>query len=232
MTFALLACPPNVLWQSWLERTFPGYTVGTVPGTIDEQTSKQISEKTAAVTQTLEDEAAAASKQISDKAAPVARALEEKAAPVTRVLEEKAAAASSAINDNQTVQDFKRRASDGLDKVRSTVREIDGLARRATANASAKAGSLSPQNIQTNDHEIGVAAPTKVDDGNAKADKRLNVRNTAIKFALDQTLGAVINTVLFIAGMGMLRGAPTEQIAASVKRVSQPVHHEFLHGFC
>jgi len=226
MTFALLACPPNVLWQSWLERTFPGYTVGTVPGTIDEQTSKQIeeaskqiSEKTAAATQTLEDEAVAASKQISDKAAPVARALEEKAAPVTRVLEEKAAAASSAINDNQTVQEFKRRASDGLDKVRSTVKEIDGLARRATANASAKAGFSPAQNTQ-----IGVAASAKADYGNATTDKRLNVRNTAIKFALDQTLGAVINTILFIAGMGMLRGAPTEQITTSVKRASLLVH--------
>lgn len=34
----------------------------------------------------------------------------------------------------------------------------------------------------------------------------LNKRNTAIKFALDQTLGALFNTVLFLAGMPLLRG--------------------------
>ncbi|KEQ59684.1 uncharacterized protein M437DRAFT_56475 [Aureobasidium melanogenum CBS 110374] len=26
VTFSLLSCPPNYLWQSWLESTFPGYT--------------------------------------------------------------------------------------------------------------------------------------------------------------------------------------------------------------
>lgn len=27
--FSLLACPPNYIWQSWLENTFPGYTEKT-----------------------------------------------------------------------------------------------------------------------------------------------------------------------------------------------------------
>lgn len=170
MTFALLTCPPNVLWQSYLEDTFPGYTTGNVAGTIDEQTSNQISEKTAPVTQALQDRLAQTSKQI-----------QEKTAPVTQVLEDKAAA----INENQTVQDLKRRASDGLDRVRNTA---------------------------------GIARPAKAGGDSTKAGKRLNVRNTAIKFALDQTFGAVINTVLFIAGMGMLKGASWEQVTASVKR--------------
>ncbi|KAK3069881.1 hypothetical protein LTR53_011443 [Teratosphaeriaceae sp. CCFEE 6253] len=40
----------------------------------------------------------------------------------------------------------------------------------------------------------------------AKAEKKLNITNTLIKFALDQTLGAAANTVLFIAGIALLRG--------------------------
>ena len=38
------------------------------------------------------------------------------------------------------------------------------------------------------------------------AKKQLNIRNTGTKFALDQTLGAAVNTLLFLAGMALLRG--------------------------
>ena len=37
-------------------------------------------------------------------------------------------------------------------------------------------------------------------------DKRLRKGNTAVKFSLDQTLGAVVNSLLFIAGIGTLKG--------------------------
>ena len=49
--------------------------------------------------------------------------------------------------------------------------------------------------------------------------KRLNKRNTAIKFLLDQTVGALFNTVVFLAGMPALNGATTDVIMAKVKKV-------------
>jgi len=39
-----------------------------------------------------------------------------------------------------------------------------------------------------------------------KAKKQLSIRNTIIKFLLDQTIGAAVNTVMFIMGIAMLRG--------------------------
>lgn len=45
------------------------------------------------------------------------------------------------------------------------------------------------------------------------------MRNTLIKFSLDQTLGALFNTVAFIAGQGMLRGKTLDWIVAKVRSV-------------
>lgn len=39
-----------------------------------------------------------------------------------------------------------------------------------------------------------------------KLEPRFDVKNTAWKFALDQTIGALVNTVIFVAGMAGLRG--------------------------
>lgn len=39
----------------------------------------------------------------------------------------------------------------------------------------------------------------------------LNKRNTAIKFALDQTVGAAVNTILFLGGMALLRAQPWDE---------------------
>ena len=180
MAFAVIACPPNVLWQTFLERTFPGSTAPDSPGTLDEKTNKAISDKTA---------------------------------EITKPLEEKVAATSSAINDNETVKELKRRATSGFDVVKNTVKEVDGMAQKAASN-------INLPGVQT-DTIKDEAAPA-VDAITPKADdrsgKRLNVRNTAIKFALDQTIGAVVNTVLFIAGMGLLKGLPFDLVMEAVKR--------------
>ena len=39
-----------------------------------------------------------------------------------------------------------------------------------------------------------------------KAKKQLSIRNTIIKFLLDQSIGAAVNTIMFIMGIAMLRG--------------------------
>lgn len=39
-----------------------------------------------------------------------------------------------------------------------------------------------------------------------KPKEQLNIRNTAVKFLLDQTVAAAFNTITFIMGMAMLRG--------------------------
>ena len=46
------------------------------------------------------------------------------------------------------------------------------------------------------------------------------VKNTAIKFFIDQTVGATVNTLLFIVGMGALKGFSGEEIVGAVKEVS------------
>jgi hypothetical protein len=47
----------------------------------------------------------------------------------------------------------------------------------------------------------------------------LNVTNTLAKFALDQTIGALINIPLFIGVMGMLKGQSVDQIVNTVQKV-------------
>jgi hypothetical protein len=45
--------------------------------------------------------------------------------------------------------------------------------------------------------------------------------NAGIKFFLDQSLGAAANTLLFIAGMGFLRGESSAGIVEAVQQVSK-----------
>jgi protein Mpv17 len=47
----------------------------------------------------------------------------------------------------------------------------------------------------------------------------LDVKNTALKFLLDQTAGAAFNIPLFIGIIGMLKGQNGDQILAAVRRV-------------
>ncbi|RDL33200.1 uncharacterized protein BP5553_08639 [Venustampulla echinocandica] len=47
---------------------------------------------------------------------------------------------------------------------------------------------------------------------------RLSVSNTAIKFLLDQSLGAGVNTMLFIVVMGMFKGLEWAQILDTLQR--------------
>lgn len=54
----------------------------------------------------------------------------------------------------------------------------------------------------------------------AQEQPKLNIRNTIIKFLLDQTLGAAINTLLFIAGVDLLQGQSWAYIKADIATVS------------
>lgn len=49
---------------------------------------------------------------------------------------------------------------------------------------------------------------------------QLDIRNTVIKFVLDQSLSATTNTVLFIVVLGLIKGQSLEFIEASLYRVS------------
>lgn len=75
-----------------------------------------------------------------------------------------------------------------------------------------------------------VAVPVKDEDPDEKPESvgvrdRMGVKevtdykNIAIKFALDQTVGAVFNIVLFIVGIGALKGEGRQHILASIRRV-------------
>jgi hypothetical protein len=56
-------------------------------------------------------------------------------------------------------------------------------------------------------------------------EKKLDVKNTAIKFLLDQSVGSLFNTVAFIAGMAAIRGANMGTIMSAVQNVSRPFLH-------
>lgn len=49
--------------------------------------------------------------------------------------------------------------------------------------------------------------------------KTSNVKNIALKFALDQVIGATLNTILFVAGMGMIKGLSWDEIVSAIKHV-------------
>jgi len=59
--------------------------------------------------------------------------------------------------------------------------------------------------------------PASTTDADGK--KRLNKTNTTKKFALDQTLGATVNTLLFITVMGAFKGKSAKAIIRDCKRV-------------
>ncbi len=52
-----------------------------------------------------------------------------------------------------------------------------------------------------------------------KGTKRLHKRNTVVKCVLDQTLGAIVNSLFFIAGMGALKGKDSSTIWVDCQRV-------------
>ncbi|GAB1742951.1 hypothetical protein NU219Hw_g8652t2 [Hortaea werneckii] len=126
--FSVLACPPNFLWQSWLEGQFPGYTEALPP------TEKE----------RLVDDA------VSGKA-------------------------SGARPD----------------------RDPDHVAK------------------QTSNKDRGAMTGKSVTTDPKKASKKLNKKNTLIKFSLDQTIGAGVNTVLFLIGLPLLRGQTDMKILKS-----------------
>ena len=53
--------------------------------------------------------------------------------------------------------------------------------------------------------------------------KQLNIPNTLIKFILDQTLAAAINTVLFVGGIAFLRGKPVDLVVNDCREQLWPL---------
>jgi len=128
--FSFMACPPNYLWQSWLEAQFPGYTQSLSPAE-------------------------------------------------------------------------KEEFVDDIVTGRSTTIESYGTMRKRGPDT----------------HE----AKSSTDSPRSQAKKKLNLRNTGIKFALDQTVGAAINTIMFLAGIGLLRGKSTGDVYLDVAEQFWPL---------
>ena len=60
---------------------------------------------------------------------------------------------------------------------------------------------------------------TQSEKDKSSGKRKIDFKNTVIKFALDQTLGATFNTIFFIAGIGALKGMGTKRIIESIKKV-------------
>jgi len=74
----------------------------------------------------------------------------------------------------------------------------------------------------------GKSSADVVKDKAVEKRQTLNVRNILVKFLLDQTVGAVYNTVSFIAGMGLLKGLGRSEIIDAVKKVRFCPCSEFI----
>ena len=202
VTFTLLSCPPNFLWQSWMESTFPSYTSPDDAGTV------------ASIAQQPQVKAAL------DAAAPTLQRIEETAAPVL----EKASAATTALADSDAVKNARRRASEGVDTVKAKAKELEA---RAGINQSPLAKP--PTRAQTFSTHDGQAVEKKIDTTFAQPpassnSKALSIKNTAIKFALDQTFGAVVNNALFIVGIALLKGQSLDTALSALHTVCVALH--------
>lgn len=153
---------------------------------------------------------------------PTVKAVTEKAAPALQTLNEKATAAATALDDTEIVQMVKRRATEGVESVKAKAKEYEARAGLDVKGAATKASDLiTPQTLRTAERQT-LDKFEQTADGKP-SHKKLNIKNTAIKFSLDQTLGAVANTVLFIGGMGALRGETIGKIMSSVRSDSIPL---------
>lgn len=79
--------------------------------------------------------------------------------------------------------------------------------------------SYLPGNSEEKDASRASGSTSKARSSKGKK-PRLDVKNTVAKIVIDQTLGGVWNTVLFIATMGALRGQDYEVILEQVRDVS------------
>ncbi|EON68785.1 hypothetical protein W97_08043 [Coniosporium apollinis CBS 100218] len=68
----------------------------------------------------------------------------------------------------------------------------------------------------------GDTKPTTTSPAHSKTSS-INIPNILTKFALDQTLGALVNTVLFVVGIRSLSGASTVEILTAVKTETYPL---------
>lgn len=73
------------------------------------------------------------------------------------------------------------------------------------------------QNRAAHGKDSGEMAQKSTTSEGREALKTLNIKNTAIKFCLDQTVGAAVNTILFIAGIALLRGHSLESIQQDIQ---------------
>ncbi|KAH0353957.1 MFS general substrate transporter, partial [Aureobasidium melanogenum] len=196
VTFSLLSCPPNYLWQSWLESTFPGYTSLDDAGTV------------ASIAQQPQVKAAL------DAAAPTLQRIEETASPVLH----KASAATTALADSDAVKDARRRASEGVDTVKAKAKELEarvGINQSPMAKPSTRSQTFSTPDGQAVEKKIDPAFAQPPPSSSPKA---LSIKNTAIKFALDQTLGAAVNNALFIVGIAFLKGQSIETALSALQK--------------
>ncbi|KAL1987130.1 hypothetical protein VTN96DRAFT_4736 [Rasamsonia emersonii] len=66
--------------------------------------------------------------------------------------------------------------------------------------------------------------PKKTDEkGDGKKNQKLNIKNTVAKVVLDQTVGAALNTVLFLTTMGILRGQDSNAVLNSIRNDFWPI---------
>jgi protein Mpv17 len=65
-----------------------------------------------------------------------------------------------------------------------------------------------------------------------KTEQVFSVKNTIIKFFLDQTIGAAVNIPLFIGIIGMVKGQSLDTITNNVKAVSSGMEKERCSDIC
>lgn len=64
--------------------------------------------------------------------------------------------------------------------------------------------------------------------GTSEESSRLSIKNTTIKFFLDQTLGCWINMLVFLLLLGWLKGKGAMEITNEVRDVSTSFHSRYI----
>ncbi|TKA70407.1 hypothetical protein B0A49_05118 [Cryomyces minteri] len=209
--FSLLTCPPNFLWQQWLEDSFPGYTHASEPGTTksiaERPAIKDINEKAHAVYETASEKTSAAVNAAADH--PAIKSVARSATDTVNTIADKASQYGG------TLYDLKRRRTTAIEKSGT-----NGFPERVQIFSAANGAPVKRAIVTTPN---GVVIEKESSRTKPKEQKKLNVRNTATKFALDQTVGAMVNTLLFIIGIGALRGNNGSQIMAAIRTDTLPL---------
>ena len=116
---------------------------------------------------------------------------------------------------NYLWQDYLERTYPAYSRVAGSDRHIDAANGKVSVVNPAEPdlkGQEAERRRRRDDNDDDVVGP----------EKKINLRNTMVKWVLDQSLGAGLNTVAYIAAMSYFRGQTQAEVYGTVQKVNTP----------